>query len=99
MRLGDMKTPLKFFPVLLALLILVSCRPKESKPESESSSAETIKKNAEDYLKPLLHIGESSTNVVERFGPPLEKSEIQNNELRLDFLFSDNNQAAQAAGV
>jgi hypothetical protein len=36
-----------------------------------TNSSDKIAQKAREYLQPLLHIGEPLTNVVERFGPPV----------------------------
>jgi hypothetical protein len=38
-------------------------------------------------------------NLIKRFGLPTEQTEISSNELRLMFLFSDQNYEAEKAGV
>ena len=58
-----------------------------------------VEEKARAYLQPLLHIGESPTNLIERFGAPVFKSETPSNELCLTFRFSIHNQATHNAGV
>jgi hypothetical protein len=39
-------------------------------------------------LQPMLHIGESTTNLISRFGLPINKTELESGELSFDFAFS-----------
>ena len=55
--------------------------------------------NAKNYLQPMLHIGDSSTNVMARFGLPISQYETGMHELCMYFMFSDTNHAATLAGV
>jgi hypothetical protein len=91
---------------LIVLSIFASCRPKGADFESKKGNTETIESNAQEierkaqeYLQPLLHVGESQEDMVRRFGSPMHTMEISSNELCLDFLFSDQNHAAENAGV
>lgn len=81
---------IKISSVVLITAALSSCSRR-----SEGSGEE----QARAYLKPLLHIGESKTNIIATFGDPIQQHETQIHEWRMDFLFSDTNREAIAAGV
>ncbi len=100
------KIVMKTLLTLTILFIFASCRPKGANVESKNGNAETIDSKAQEierkgreYLQPLLHVGESSADLVRRFGNPTQKMEISSNELCLDFFFFDQNRAAENAGV
>lgn len=87
---------------LLTLIVLVSfsaCRTKAADFESKNGKSETIESKAQEYLQPLLHVGESPSNLVARFGDPVAKNVISSNAVCLSFSFSDRNHAAESAGV
>jgi hypothetical protein len=72
---------------------------KNGNPETIDSKAHEIERKAQEYLQPLLHVGESSTGLVARFGDPVAQHVISSNEVCLSFSFSYRNQAAENAGV
>jgi hypothetical protein len=67
--------------------------------EGTSAGAKEAERKAREYLQPLLHIGEPLTNIIARFGPPIDKSETPAKELVLYFMFRDNEEKAIAAEV
>src|ERR1035438_2831561 len=75
------------------------------KSETIDSKAHEIERKALEYLQPLLHVGESPSNLVARFGNPVAEHVISSdeacysNEVCLSFSFSDRNQATENAGV
>lgn len=92
----------KITKTLLTLIVLVSfsaCRTKAADVESTNGKSETIKSKAQEYLQPLLHVGESPADLVGRFGDPVAENVISSNAVCLSFSFSDRNQAAENAGV
>jgi hypothetical protein len=94
---------------LLALIVLVAfpaCRTQAADVESKNGDAETIdskaheiERKAQEYLQPLLHVGESPADLVAQYGNPVDKHVISSNEVCLSFSFSDRNQAAENSGV
>jgi hypothetical protein len=108
MRTGnDIETTMGRWLALFVLLILVSCSPNKNRPEQNSNSkpetidqrAQEMEQQAQEYLKPLLRVGESPTNLVEQFGPSAREDEISSNEYCLTFFFSGRNRTAENAGV
>jgi hypothetical protein len=47
----------------------------------------------------MLRPGDSLTNIIARFGPPVYRHETGMHELRMDFYFFDTNRVAAAAAV
>jgi len=76
-----------------------TCCTKAADLESKNGKSETIESKAQEYLQPLLHVGESPADLVARFGNPVDKHVISSNEVCLSFSFSDRNRAAENAGV
>jgi len=87
-----MKAIFKFSLFALVSGMLVSCHRRAADSTSDSEQ------RAQAYLQPLLHLGESATNVISRFGPPVHQEATKTN-LTLYFAFPDDNHAARAAGV
>jgi hypothetical protein len=85
-----MNTIIKYSLIGLTAVVLSSC--------SRHSEA-TGEQRARAYLQPFLHSGESTTNIIARFGYPISQNETRMHELRMDFLFSDTNHVALVAGV
>ena len=73
--------------IFAVLVIMTSCGQKQiDTPYKEKYlNAEQAAKKS---LQPMLHIGESTTNLISRFGAPIDKSELKSGELTLDFAFS-----------
>ena len=74
---------------------MVSCRQKDY----ASLTRAEIEHNARAYLQPSLHIGDSVTNVVARFGAPFRQEETPNHEVMMYFSISLTDRAAMAARV
>jgi hypothetical protein len=69
---------------LIVLLIFASCCLKGADVKSNNSNSNTIesgaqeiKRKAQEYLQPLLHVGESPADLVGRFGDPAQKWKSQ----------------------
>lgn len=77
----------------LSLLVTTSC----DKSDGGGSGAEK-RQRAHDYLQPLIPMGESVTNVIQKFGPPSQTFETPWKTLGLSFIFQDDEKAL-AAGV
>jgi hypothetical protein len=91
MGIGYMKTISGFSLLVLMTGMLISCSRHKAISGSDSERARA-------YLQPLLHLGESTTNMISRFGPPVYQETTKTN-LTLYFAFPDDNKAARAAGV
>jgi hypothetical protein len=72
---------------------------KNGNPETIDFKAHEIERKAQEYLQPLLHVGESPADLVGRFGDPVAENVISSNAVCLSFSFSDRNHAAENAGV
>jgi hypothetical protein len=98
---GHRSYGLKLMGILLSTCVLVSCHPKSGAPNSKNDNTTVGKENAQNYLDSILQTGESSDDLVKKFGPPKHKFETQTKELCLLFYFSDQNQIekARAAGI
>ncbi len=73
--------------LLLVATMLASCHPQDADQKARA------------YLRPLLPIGENVTNIIEKFGPPLDKYITGEGKLSMNFDFDDHDKAALAAGV
>jgi len=62
-------------------------------------TADGLEQRARQYLEPQLHIGDTTTNLITKFGKPLRQDETQTHELVMYFFFPDTDRAALAAGV
>ncbi|MEI8291020.1 MAG: hypothetical protein WCH99_16265 [Verrucomicrobiota bacterium] len=88
-----MKISKKVFFIIFALTavaILAFLSPKKqlAKAPHEVSTTDPIEITASNYLRPLLHIGESTTNIINRFGVPTSQHETAAHKLIMDFYFS-----------
>ncbi len=77
---------------LFIATILISCHAKNDPNQSSEQKAH-------NFLRPQLAIGESLADIEQKSGKPLNQYKTQNGELSLSFMFSDENKAAQTAGV
>jgi hypothetical protein len=91
-----MSTIIKFSLLALMATMLLSCRRQS---EQAPLTADEIKQKARGYLQPLLQSGESTTNIIAKFGPPFYQYETGMHELAMYFHFSGHDHAALAAGV
>jgi hypothetical protein len=83
--------------VILLTMMSLSChRGEQSHSEAENNETE---QKARAFLQPMLHVGDSPTNLIARFGPPVYQYETQTHELSMSFSFSTEKQTALAAGV
>lgn len=83
---------------LLAATIF-SCRQNATRSDGQTPKANETVQKANMYLQALLHIGDSQSNVIQRFGFPSYEYEAHGHELRMYFYFSDTNHEALAKGV
>ena len=83
---------------VISAVMLISCCPEGGKNHDEDKT-NGIEQKARKYLQPMLHIGDSTTNIIEQFGLPFYQYETQSHELSMNFFFSDKNHEALAAGV
>jgi hypothetical protein len=88
-----MNTIIKFGLLISLATALVSCG------RQSEATADGSEQRARRYLEPQLHIGDTTTNLITKFGKPLRQDETGNHELVMDFFFPDTDQAALAAGV
>jgi hypothetical protein len=92
-------------PIFLRLMVisllpsLVSCGPRSDNRATDHTDAMAIQKAAEDYLRPLLHAGESEANLVSRFGPPAFRSGTPTNGVCLTFYLPDGSNAEKIAAI
>ena len=91
----DMKTILIFSLLTVVATLSFSCRQADQAPLTSAQ----IEQKARAYLQPLLHSGDSTTNIIAKFGPPFYQYETGMHELAMYFDFHHTNQAALAAGV
>lgn len=78
----------------LFLLVTTSCN-----KSNESESGAEKRQRAHDYLQALIPMGESVTNIIQKFGPPSQTFETPWKTLGLSFHFRDDDENAFAAGV
>src|SRR5579863_1873618 len=78
----------------LLLLMTTACN-----KSNESESGAQKRQTAHDYLQALIPMGESITNVIQKFGPPSHTFETPWKTLALSFSFRDDDEKAVAAGV
>jgi hypothetical protein len=90
-----MKAILTFILLAMVASISLSCRRADRTP----LTAEQIEQNARAYLQPLLHSGDSTTNIIARFGHPEYQYVTGMHEQAMYFLFPRTDHAALAAGV
>jgi hypothetical protein len=76
--------------------ILLSCRQRS---DQAPLTTQQIDQKARGYLQPLLQSGDSTTNIIARFGAPFYQYETGMHEKAMYFDFPDNDHAALAAGV
>jgi hypothetical protein len=75
--------------MLLMAAMLLSCRQHSA-----------VEQSARTYLQPILHSGESTTNIIARFGAPYSHAETSVPGLTtMYFQFSDKDRVALPAGV
>src|SRR5258708_37694610 len=87
MKIGKNRNKrIRTWQTFFLLLVMTSCRPKENQAQF-NNDPQSIKEKANAYLDPLLHIGESTTNLIQRFGSPTREDLLPNNELCLSFFF------------
>ena len=79
-----------------ALFLLVTTSCNKSK---ESESGAQKRQRGHDYLQALIPMGESVTNIIQKFGPPSQTFETPWKTLGLSFQFRDDDEKAFAAGV
>ena len=85
---------------IFAFLIAMTSCGKKPVDDSYKKKYSDVEQEARKSLQPLLHSGESITNLISRFGSPINKSELANGELTLDFLFSsEQEKSIQSANV
>lgn len=77
--------------------MLIGCRPQAK--NEDKVGANEIEQTARSYLQPKLSNGESTTNIIAKFGKPFYQYETKSGELCMYFRFDEENKAALAAGV
>ena len=79
--------------IIFGAVILVSCHKPASKNESIDNG------QARKYLEPMLHNGDSVSNLVSKFGEPADQYKTREGKLVMSFRFSITNQEAIASHV
>lgn len=90
-----MRTILKFGLLAMMATLSLSCRQADQAP----LTAVQIEQKARAYLQPLLHAGDTTTNIIAKFGAPDYQYETGTHELAMYFHFSDHDHEALASGV
>jgi hypothetical protein len=85
--------------IILSTTMLLSCRPKTEESHRETTDASGTEQKARHYLQPMLHIGDTTTNLIAQFGDPVGQYETGDHELSMSFFFLDNKHEALVAGV
>ena len=76
--------------IFLPLLIFAACRKAAPSPTVH---------DAYMYLQPMVHLGESQSNLISKFGPPFNEYTTSLGQVSATFFFSDTNLSAEAHGV
>jgi hypothetical protein len=89
------------FTLLILLLsqVIISCKPRARNDRLRIDKELSLQRAADEYLRGVLQVGESSTNLIDRFGPPSFSSTTPTKETCYTFYLPDESNAVAIAGI
>lgn len=80
--------------IICITLALTSCRQKTLTPDGLPASPY---QQARDFLQPFVHIGDTRSNLIRKYGPPIMEYTTELHGVSVTFMLPDSNHAAYAA--
>lgn len=75
-------------------LVLTSCSKKGETPERPSDSPS---QQARNFLQPFVHIGDSRSNLISKYGTPVIEYTTELHQVSMTFMLPASNHSAHAA--
>jgi hypothetical protein len=88
--LGKMKNKYYFIVIACMSSALTSCGQKDQTPDSPSQQAR-------DFLQTFVHIGDSRSNLISKYGTPFIEYTTELHQVSITFMLPAGNHAAHAA--